>query len=102
LVVDLESEDVSMGTDLSSLIPVHLAHEDRVQIVRADGPRCWLRFDRQTVNPAELIAAIAAQRPLRDVAIEEPAIEDIVRRIYGEGIDAGIASGAASQDLVSS
>ena len=56
------------------------------ELVKVDGPRRWLRFDRQAVSAADLIAAVAARHRVRDVAIEEPAIEDIVRRIYGEGI----------------
>ena len=54
--------------------------------VKAEGPRRWLRFDRQAVSAADLIAAVVARYPIRDVAIEEPAIEDIVRRIYQEGV----------------
>ncbi len=56
------------------------------QLVKIDGPRHWLRFDRQAVSAADLIAAVAARHRVQDVAIEEPAIEDIVRRIYEEGL----------------
>jgi ABC-2 type transport system ATP-binding protein len=50
--------------------------------VRADGPRRWLRFRRNDVTAAQLIAEVAARYPLRDVRIEEPEIEDVVRRVY--------------------
>jgi ABC-2 type transport system ATP-binding protein len=50
--------------------------------VRADGPRRWLRFRRGEVSAAQLIASVAARYPLRDVRIEEPEIEDVVRRVY--------------------
>ena len=50
--------------------------------VHADGPRRWLRFSRSEVTAAELIAEIAARYPLRDVRIEEPEIEDIIRHVY--------------------
>jgi len=53
--------------------------------VAADGPRRRLRFDREATSAADLIAAVAARYPIRDVAIEEPAIEEIVRRIYEAG-----------------
>jgi len=56
-------------------------------LVKSDGPRRWLRFDRRATTAADLIAAVAARAPIRDVAIEEPAIEDIVRRIYQDGLD---------------
>jgi ABC-2 type transport system ATP-binding protein len=50
--------------------------------VRAEGPRRWLRFRRTEATAAELIAAVAAAYQLHDVRIEEPDIEDIVRRVY--------------------
>jgi viologen exporter family transport system ATP-binding protein len=56
------------------------------RVVKIDGPRQWLSFRRDEISAADLIARVAAKVPLRDLAIEEPAIEDIVRRIYVEGI----------------
>ena len=50
--------------------------------VKVDGPRQWLRFRRGETTAAEVVAAVAAQARLRDLTIEEPEIEDIVRRIY--------------------
>ncbi|MEA2585809.1 MAG: viologen exporter family transport system ATP-binding protein [Thermomicrobiales bacterium] len=86
LIVDLEAGDESVADEAPCLVPADLTADDRVQVVRSDGPRYWLRFDRQRVNPAELISAVAAAHEVRDVAIEEPEIEDFVRRIYEEGI----------------
>jgi ABC-2 type transport system ATP-binding protein len=60
------------------------------RVERVDGPRQWLRFRRSETTAAELIAAVAARVRLRDLTIEEPEIEDIVRRIYG-GADPGRA-----------
>jgi ABC-2 type transport system ATP-binding protein len=51
-------------------------------VVRVEGPRQWLRFHRDAHSAADLIARVAALAPVRDVAIEEPAIEDVVRHIY--------------------
>ena len=59
-------------------------------VEKVDGPRQWLRFHRSKTTAAELIAAVAARVRLRDLTIEEPEIEDIVRRIYG-GADPGRA-----------
>jgi ABC-2 type transport system ATP-binding protein len=56
------------------------------EVVRVDGPRQWLRFHRDATTAAELVAQVAARYPLRDLALEEPAIDDIVRRIYTEGL----------------
>ncbi len=57
------------------------------RVERMDGPRQWLRFRRDEVTAAALIGAVAAQVELRDLSLEEPAIEDVVRRIYERGID---------------
>jgi ABC-2 type transport system ATP-binding protein len=54
--------------------------------VRADGPRRWLRFRRDETTAAELIAAVSARYRIRDLTIEEPEIESIVRRLYEEGL----------------
>ena len=56
------------------------------RVVRVEGPRQWLRFRRDDVTAAQLVAAVAQQAPLVDLAIEEPEIEDIVRRIYRSGV----------------
>ena len=77
LVIDLEDGDPA---------PAAGPFCPGVDWVRADGPRRWLRFDRDAVPAADLIAAVAARHRVRDLTIEEPAIEDIVRRIYTEGM----------------
>lgn len=54
------------------------------RVERVEGPRQWLRFRRSEVSAARLAAAVAAEAGLVDLAIEEPDIEEIVRRIYGD------------------
>jgi ABC-2 type transport system ATP-binding protein len=78
LVVDLEA----------SLPPLEIPG---ARVVRVEGPRQWLRFRRDELTAAQLTAAVAEQAPLVDLALEEPEIEDIVRRIYG-GETAEVAS----------
>lgn len=56
------------------------------ELLRREGPRAWLRFDRERVTAAALIAEVAARCPVRDLTVEEPEIEDVVRRIYENGI----------------
>lgn len=51
-------------------------------VAKIDGSRQWLLFRRDAVSAADLVAAVAARTRLVDLAIEEPDIEDIVRRIY--------------------
>ena len=76
------------------------ARRAAAEVVKVDGPRQWLRFRRDDTTAAELIADVAARYPLRDLTIEEPAIEDIVRRIYTGGIalDASAAGSIPAAD----
>jgi ABC-2 type transport system ATP-binding protein len=49
---------------------------------RVEGPRQWLRFRRDEHSAASVLAAVTAQVEIRDVTVEEPAIDAVVRRIY--------------------
>jgi ABC-2 type transport system ATP-binding protein len=61
-----------------------------VEVVRVDGPRQWLRFHRDAHTAASLLGEVSAQAAVRDVTVEEPAIEDVVGRIYaGPGATPG-------------
>jgi ABC-2 type transport system ATP-binding protein len=81
LVVDLEesAEDDSSGGRA-------FAGVAGATLVREEGPRKWLRFERDAVSAADLIARVAASYRVRDLTLEEPEIEEIVRRVYTEGI----------------
>jgi ABC-2 type transport system ATP-binding protein len=59
---------------------------DGARVTRVDGPRQWLHFRREHTSAAALVAEIAARVPLKDLAITDPDIEDVVRRIYEEGV----------------
>jgi ABC-2 type transport system ATP-binding protein len=72
LVVDLEE-------------PAPPLEVDGARVVRVEGPRQWLRFRRGDTSAARLTAVVAERARLVDLAIEEPDIEDVVRRIYVEG-----------------
>ncbi len=51
------------------------------RVVRVDGPRQWLAFPAG-VSAAPLVATVADRYPLVDLSIREPAIEDVVARLY--------------------
>jgi len=55
---------------------------DGAEVTRVEGPRQWLRFHRDDHTAASLLAQVTARVPVRDITVEEPAIDDIVRRIY--------------------
>jgi viologen exporter family transport system ATP-binding protein len=56
------------------------------RVVRVDGPRQWLEFHRDETTAAQLVTAVADTAQLVDLAVEEPQVEEIVRRIYREGV----------------
>ncbi|MGW0007477.1 ABC transporter ATP-binding protein [Nocardia grenadensis] len=58
-----------------------LAGADLVS-VEAEGMRQRLAFDAETTTAAQLLAEVSARAEVRDLSIEEPDIEDIVRRLY--------------------
>jgi ABC-2 type transport system ATP-binding protein len=53
-------------------------------VIRQDGLRVCLAFDPQRVSPAALIARVTARHPVRDLFVENPPIETIIARLYGE------------------
>ncbi len=58
-----------------------------VCLTKVEGPRLSLSFEQGVALPAhELIAWLGARYALRDVTFQEPEIEDIIRRIYEEGL----------------
>jgi ABC-2 type transport system ATP-binding protein len=69
-----------------------------VEGVRAEGRRQWVRFRRDRVSAAALIAEVAAAAPVVDLAVEEMPIEEIVRRIYRDGM-AGLRAVASDDSL---
>ena len=65
-----------------------------VRLLRAEEPRIWLGFSRDAIPAHELVAWLGACYSLRDVTFQEPEIEDVIRRIYEEGLllqEAGIS-----------
>ncbi|GCE12679.1 ABC transporter ATP-binding protein [Tengunoibacter tsumagoiensis] len=57
-----------------------------VQVLSSDGPTLVLSFGRETMPAHELVAWLGARYPLRDVTFQEPEVEDVIRRIYEEGL----------------
>jgi ABC-2 type transport system ATP-binding protein len=51
------------------------------RFVRAEGPRQWLAFPA-TASAAPLLTTLADRHPLIDLSVREPAIEDVIARIY--------------------
>ncbi|MEV7356536.1 ATP-binding cassette domain-containing protein [Kitasatospora sp. NPDC091276] len=56
---------------------------DGARVVKVEGPRQWLAFPAQQ-SAAPIVAAVAARYPLVDLSVREPAIEDVIARMYTE------------------
>ncbi len=52
------------------------------EVTKVDGPRQWLRFRREEVTASELLTRVTAKAEVRDLSVEEPDIESIIREIY--------------------
>jgi ABC-2 type transport system ATP-binding protein len=82
-LIERYGEERTLVVDLEE--PAPPLEVDGARVVRVEGPRQWLRFRREEVTAARLTAAVAERAPLVDLTVEEPDIEDVVRRIYAEG-----------------
>lgn len=81
-----EATALPLGSDGQPMLP---ALPPGVRQVQADGPRLWLSFgsaDSGAMPAHELVAWLGARYRLRDVTFQEPEIEDVIRRIYEEGL----------------
>jgi ABC-2 type transport system ATP-binding protein len=87
LIYDGTVEALRTAYGTTRVLVVDLAEDEPVQVAgavlaRAEGRRRWLEFARDEVSAAELIARLLAGHEVADLTLEEPDIEDIVRRIY--------------------
>jgi ABC-2 type transport system ATP-binding protein len=73
LVVDLDRE----------LPPIDVRGVPEARVVRVDGPRQWVAFPA-TSSAAPVVAAVAADYPLVDLSVREPAIEEVIAKMYAE------------------
>jgi ABC-2 type transport system ATP-binding protein len=79
--------------ELSTNVPPELlASLPGTELVAGPTPRhLSVRFDRLTVNAGSVVGAVAARADIVDLRIDEPDIEDVVRRVYARQVElAGI------------
>lgn len=69
LVVDFETAPTAL-------------HLPGVTLIRQEANRAWLQLDRQDGLVAEIVPALFGNYAVRDLAIQEPEIEEVVRQIY--------------------
>jgi ABC-2 type transport system ATP-binding protein len=71
LTVDLEEENGAIG-------------DPDATVVSREGHRVRLRFDPERISTADLIGRITSRHHIRDLFVENPPIEEIIARLYGE------------------
>jgi ABC-2 type transport system ATP-binding protein len=54
------------------------------ELVKQEGSTFWLRFDPATTPAPALIGSVTARYAVRDLSIEEPELEPVIRDIYQE------------------
>ncbi|NLL51758.1 MAG: ATP-binding cassette domain-containing protein [Peptococcaceae bacterium] len=69
LIVDLEEDIVDFS----------LAG---VEVIKQEGNRHWLKFNRDTITASQLISRISENYNVRDISIQDPEIEVLIRNIY--------------------
>ena len=57
-------------------------HLEGTELIELDGHCARFRFNRHEVSASELIVELARQQKVKDISVEEPEIEAIVREIY--------------------
>jgi ABC-2 type transport system ATP-binding protein len=60
-------------------------HNGDIAIVDRTGPRVCIAFDRTAITAPELLTRAGQFGSVRDMSIEEPQIEDVIRQMY-EGV----------------
>jgi ABC-2 type transport system ATP-binding protein len=50
-------------------------------VQRVEGPRQWLSFPADA-SAAPIVAAVVAAYDVADLSVQEPDIEDVIRRLY--------------------
>lgn len=61
-----------------------------VAITAVDGPRVTLAFNRDEISAPEVLSRAGAFGEVRDMSLQEPDIEDVIRRMYAGAIPVGI------------
>lgn len=61
-----------------------------LEIIHADGPRITIAFDRDAISAPEVLTRAGAFGEVKDMSLQEPEIEDVIRRMYAGSIPTGI------------
>ncbi|VAX17326.1 Efflux ABC transporter, ATP-binding protein [hydrothermal vent metagenome] len=56
-----------------------------VELVKSTANKKWLRFNQDDISVQEVISQIMQERRVKDIAIHEPKVGDIIKNIYANG-----------------
>jgi ABC-2 type transport system ATP-binding protein len=73
IIIDFDEDP---GEGISGIMNLHIELRDH------DGPRVRLAFDGEALSATDVLAHASAKGTIRDVSIEEPEIEDVIRQMY--------------------
>jgi len=59
---------------------------DGARVALREGRRVTYRFARGAISASELIQRLSVMYRIEDLSVQEPQIEDTVRRIYEQGL----------------
>lgn len=62
-------------------IPENISHP-LAQVIKKDAYKVWFRFEKERITAAELIADLSKSYPVKDLSLQEPNIEDVIREVY--------------------
>jgi viologen exporter family transport system ATP-binding protein len=96
LVAELDAAQAAAMPRAGSGYPLVHDLPDGVRQVPSEAPRVELSFASNTIAAHELVGWLGARYRLRDVTFRDPEIEDVIRRIYEQGLLAGEAEVRAS------
>jgi len=58
-----------------------------IAVVSHDGPQVRFSFSRDSLSATQVLHSVSSLGSVRDMAIEEPAIEDVIGNLYRESTD---------------
>ena len=90
------------GSERELVVDLAEAYEqvavDGARVIARDGSRVTYRFERTVITASALIGRLSDRFSIRDLQVREPEIEDIVRRIYEQGLLVSLQDGSELSD----
>lgn len=74
LIIDLEEETDNFAVS-------------EAEVIKQEGNRQWLQFNRDVMSASQLISQISETYEIKDLSIQDPEIEVMIRNIYVSGLD---------------